>query len=186
MKIAGHILFLGVALLFLSACTTARTSLIDVRASIDPSSSERAYKAIVMTLLDKGFDLKMNDRELRVVTTEYKKYTSAGVWPPFDFYFQLKAVVRGDTPDGKYQIALTPKIKEQNRINASAFTEHTLILYSEKEQKEDYTVRSGGGKAMLDGQLLFLSIVQSIADALGLPADQFKQNVQKTEVHAGM
>lgn len=178
-------LLLGVAFVFLSACTTARTSLIDVKAIIDPSSSERAYKVIVMTLLDKGFDLKMNDRELRVVTTEYKKYTSAGVWPPFDFFIQVKGVVR-DTQDGKYSIALTPKIKEQNRINASAFTEHTLILYSEKEQKDDFTVGSGGGKAMLDGQLLFLSIVQSIADALGVPVDQFKQNVQPTQVHAGM
>ena len=35
---------------------------------------------------------------------------------------------------------------------------------------------------MLEGQLLFLSIVQAIADALGLPAEQFKQNVQRTEV----
>jgi hypothetical protein len=134
-----------------------------------------------MTLLDNGFDLKMNDRDLRVATTEYKKYASAGIWPPFDFYLQIKAIVR-DTPDGKYQIALTPKIKEQNRINASAFTEHALIIYSAKEQQEDYAIQSGGGKAMLEGQLLFLSIVQSIADALGLAVDQFKQNVQQTEV----
>lgn len=181
LKITKRLLSIGIVCLLLSACSATRTSLIEVKATIEPSSAEKAYKAIVMTLLDNGFDLKMNDRDLRVATTEYKKYTSAGVWPPFDFYLQLKAVVR-DTQNGKYQIALTPKIKEQNRINASAFTEHTLILYSEKEQKEDYATQSGGGKAMLDGQLLFLSIVQSIADALGLPVDQFKQNLQQTEV----
>ena len=84
-----------------------------------------------MALLDKGFDLKMNDRDLRVTTTEYKKFSSVSGWPPFDFYLPVKAVVR-DTPDGKYQIALTPKIKEQNRINASAFTEHSLIIYSDE------------------------------------------------------
>lgn len=184
-KITAQALFIGLVFLLLSACTTARTSLIDVRATIDPSSSEKAYKAIVMTLLDRGFDLKMNDRELRVVTTEYKKYSSAGVWPPFDFFLQVKAVVR-DTQDGKYSITLTPKIKEQNRINPSAFTEHELILYSEKEQREDFTVQSGGGKAMLEGQLLFLSLVQSIADSLGLQVSQFKQNVQQAEVLAGM
>ncbi len=176
-----QVLSVGIVCLILSACSATRTSLIDVKATIDPSSAEKAYKAIVMTFLDKGFDLKMNDRDLRVATTEYKKYTSVGGWPPFDFYLQLKAVVR-DTQDGKYQIALTPKIKEQNRINASAFTEHTLILYSEKEQKEDYAIQSGGGKAMLDGQLLFLSIVQAIADALGVPEAQFKQNLQQIEV----
>lgn len=181
LKITKQVLSIGIVCLLLGACSTTRTSLIDVKAVIEPPSADKAYKAIVMTFLDKGFDLKMNDRDLRVVTTEYKKYTSAGVWPPFDFYLQLKAVVR-DTQDGKYQIALTPKIKEQNRINASAFTEHTLILYSEKEQKQDYAIQSGGGKAMLEGQLLFLSIVQSIADALGFPVDQFKRNLQQTEV----
>ena len=181
LKAAKQVLSIGIVCLLLSACSATRTSLIDVKATIEPSSAEKAYKTIVMTLLDKGFDIKMNDRELRVVTTEYKKYASVSGWPPFDFYLQLKAVVR-DTQDGKYQIALTPKIKEQNRINASAFTEHPLILYSEKEQKEDYATHSGGGKAMLEGQLLFLSIVQSIADVLGLPVDQFRQNLQQIEV----
>jgi hypothetical protein len=181
LKVAKQALSIGIAFLFLSACTATRTSLIDVKATIEPSSSEKAYNAIVLALLDKGFDLKMNDRDLRVTTTEYKKYASAGVLPPFDFYLQVKAVVR-DTPDGKYQIALTPKIKEQNRLNASAFTEHALIIYSDKEQKEDYATHSGGGKAMLEGQLLFLSIVQAIADVLGLPAERFKQNLQQAEV----
>ena len=181
LKVAKQVLSIGIVFLLLSACTATRYSLIDVKATIEPSSSENAYKAIVLTLLDKGFDLKMNDRDLRVTTTEYKKYASAGVWPPFDFYLQIKAIVR-DTPDGKYQIALTPKIKEQNRINASAFTEHALIIYSAKEQQEDYAIQGGGGKAMLEGQLLFLGIVQAIADALGLPAEQFKQNVQQTKV----
>ena len=180
-KIAPQVFSIGIALLLLSACTATRTSLIEVKAIIEPSSSEKAYNGIVLALLDKGFDLKMNDRDLRVTTTEYKKYASAGVWPPFDFYLQVKAVVR-DTQDGKYQIALTPKIKEQNRLNSSAFTEHALIIYSDKEQKEDYATHSGGGKAMLEGQLLFLGIVQAIADVLGLPAEQFKQNLQQTEV----
>jgi hypothetical protein len=181
LNVAKQVLSVWIVFLLLNGCTATRTSLIDVKATIEPSSSEKAYNAIVMTLLDKGFDLKMHDKELRVVTTEYKKYTSVGGWPPFDFFLQLKAVVR-DTPNGKYQIALTPKIKEQNRINASAFTEQALIIYSDKEQKEDYATQGGAGEAMLKGQLLFLSIVQAIADALGLSADQFKQNLQQTEV----
>ena len=179
--IAKQVLSIGFAFFLLSACTATRTSLIDVKATIEPSKSEKAYDTIVMALLDRGFDLKMNDRSLRVATTEYKKFASAGVWPPFDFYLQMKAVVR-DTQDGKYQIALIPKIKEQNRINASAFTEQALIIYSDREQKQDYTTQSGAGKAMLEGQLLFLSVVQAIADALGVPADQFKQNLQQTKV----
>src|SRR5688572_14580434 len=102
----------------------------------------------------------MNDKDLRVTTTEYKKFASVSGWPPFDFYIQIKAVIR-DLSDGKYRIILTPKIKEQNRLNSTAFTERSLIIYSEKEQKEDYAIRSGPGKAMLEGQVLFLSIIQN-------------------------
>ena len=181
LKVPKQLLSIGILFLLLSACTATRNSLVDVKAIIEPSSSEKAYKAIVMTLLDKGFDLKMNDRDLRFATTEYKKFTSVGGFPPFDFYLQVKAVIR-DTPDGKYEIALTPKIKEQNRINSSAFTEHSLLIYSDKEQKEDYSTHSGRGEAMLEGQRLFLGIVQAVADALGLPAGQFKQNLQQIEV----
>lgn len=176
-----RVFFIGFTLLSLSACTATRTSLIDVRAAIEPTNSEKAQKAIAMALVDKGFELKIHDKDLRMTTTEYKKFAMVSGWPPFDFYFQVKAVVR-DTPDGRYAIALTPKIKEQNRINASAFTEHDLIMYSEQERKGDYVTQSGRGKAMLDGQLLFLSIVQSIADALGMPVEQFKHNVRQVEV----
>ena len=35
---------------------------------------------------------------------------------------------------------------------------------------------------MLEGQLLFLRIVQTIADVLALPAEQFKQNLQQAKV----
>ena len=35
---------------------------------------------------------------------------------------------------------------------------------------------------MLEGQVLFFSIVQTIADTLGLPAEQFKQSLQQTQV----
>ncbi len=181
LTVAKEVLSIGIALLLLSACTATRNSLIDVKATIDPSSSEKAYKAIVMALLDKGFDLKLNDRDLRVTITEYKKFSSVSGWPPFDFYLQVKSIVR-DTSDGKCQIILSPTIKEQNRINPSAFTEHSLIIYSDEEREKDYTVRSGGGKAMLEGQALFLGIVQAIADVLGLAEDQFKQNLQQTQV----
>jgi hypothetical protein len=169
------------AFLMLSGCTATRDALIDVQSSIEPSNADKAYKATVMVLLDKGFDLKMNDKDLRVTTTEYKKFASVSGWPPFDFYIQIKAVIR-DMSDGKYRIVLTPKIKEQNRLNSTAFTERSLIMYSEKEQKEDYAIHSGPGKAMLDGQMLFLSIVQNIADALNLPSEQFMRNLERIEV----
>ncbi len=71
-KVPKQVLSIGIACLLLSACTATRPSLIDVKATIEPSSSENAYNTIVLALLDKGFDLKMNDRILRFTTTEYK------------------------------------------------------------------------------------------------------------------
>lgn len=177
LKSVQQFLCVGVALLLLNGCVSTRNSLVDVRAVIDQSGSDKAYKAIVMTLLDKGFDVKMNDKDLRIVTTEYKKFYSVSGWPPFDFYLQVKGVVR-DTPDGQYEIVLSSKVKEQNRLNPSAFTERPLIVYS----PDDLARMTSGAQAMQEGQFLFLSIVQAVADSLGLPMGQFKQSLQQIEV----
>jgi hypothetical protein len=173
---------IGLMIVLMTGCMAQRNSLVDLRATVEPSVAENAHKTVVMVLLDKGFDLKLNDKDLRVTTTEYKKYASVSGFPPFDFYMQVKAIVR-TTPDGKSQITLLPKIKEQNRLNPNAFTEHSLIVYTAEEQKNDYMIQNGRGKAMLDGQMLFDSIVQTIAETLGLPKEEFKQTYERIEVY---
>lgn len=178
LKPVQQFLCAGVALLLLNGCVSTRNSLVDVKAIIDQSGSDRAYKAIMLALLDKGFDIKMNDKDLHVITTEYKKFSSVSGWPPFDFYLQIKAMVR-DTPEGKSEVALWPKVKEQNRLNPSAFTEHPLIVYSPDDRAN---LMTSSAQAMQEGQFLFLSIVQVVADSLGLPMGQFKQSLQQIEV----
>lgn len=178
LKTIRQFLCVGVALLLLNGCVSTRSSLVDVKATIDQSGSDRAYKAIMMALLDRGFDIKMTDKDLRVITTEYKKFSSVSGWPPFDFYLQIKAVVR-DTPEGKSDVTLWPKVREQNRLNPSAFTERPLIVYSSDDRAGPMT---SSAQAMQEGQFLFFSIVQVVADALGLPMGQFKQSLQQIEV----
>jgi hypothetical protein len=139
--------FTIMALLVLSGCSHVhRTTMVDVRAPINPEDSERAYKVIALAFLDKGFDIKTNDSDLRIITTEYKKYESEFVdgFYPFDFYLQVKAAVR-EVPGRGSEVSLWPKVKEQNRINSNAFTKHPLIVYSTRAGEytgQDRAIRS--------------------------------------------
>jgi hypothetical protein len=123
----------------------------------------------------------MNDRALHAISTEYKQVAHVSGWPPFDFYLRIKALI-SQNPDGTAQIAITPTVKEQNRLNSNAFTEHTLVLYSEAEQRDDYIVRSGRGQAMLEGQRQFLSLMHTISQSIGLSDAQFKQQLATAEL----
>ena len=165
----------------LSGCVATRSTLVDVRAPLPPTQIDTAYTAVVTALIDAGFDLKMNDRSVHAVSTEYKKFTDVSGWPPFDFYLRVKAHIR-QNPSGAYELAITPTIKEQNRLNANAFTEHTLVLYSETEQREDHTVKSGRGKAMLLGQQQFLALVQTITQSLGLTEEQLQRQIKTADL----
>lgn len=170
-----------IAVIFLQGCVTSatRSSVVDVRAPLDQSGKEQAYKALTLALLDNGFDLKMKDADLGLIMTEYRKFTAVDGWPPFDFYLQIKALVRD--AQGRPEIVITPKVKEQNRLNQNAFTEHALLRYSKEDTADDFhmTVRS---TAMLKGQTLFQSILQSMADALRVPVDSFQYTIQPIEV----
>ena len=163
-----------------NAVPTIRNAVIDVRAPITESESERAFKAITQALLDKGFDITIKDTELRIITTEYKKFESVSGPPPLDFYLQVKAVVR-DVPGHGGEISLWPKVKEQNRLDHNTSTEHPLIQYSSEELANtfDMTDRS---QAMQKGHVLFQSLVQAIADTLGAAPGSFKQTMDKIAV----
>lgn len=175
--------FLAVILccMLLSGCVATRSTLIDVRAPLQPTQIDTAYNAVVTALLNAGFDLKISDHAVHAVATEYRKYTDVSGWPPFDFYLRVKAHIRQDS-SGAYELAITPTIKEQNRLNANAFTEHTLVLYSEAEQRDDHTVKSGRGQAMLLGQQQFLALLQTIAQSLSLTDDQLRRQVKVVDL----
>ncbi len=54
-------LIMLLAVLLTGCIPSIRHAVVDVRASVDQSVADRAYKALTLTLLDKGFDLKMKD-----------------------------------------------------------------------------------------------------------------------------
>jgi hypothetical protein len=172
----------AVAVLLLSGCVSSiRTSTIDVRATIDQSGSDRAYHALALALIDHGFDLKIKDSAMRLVTTEPKKYDSVSGWPPFDFYLSITALVRDMPGSDRAELTLRPKIREQNRMNASAFTEHPLFVYSPEEAATPMG-RTSRAEAMQKGYVMFRSVLQSIAAALGVSADSFRSTTERVEV----
>lgn len=169
-------------LLILSGCVSSvRHSVVDVRAPLEQSESDRVYRALALTLLDQGFELKHNDAALRLITTEPKKYESVSGWPPFDFYLSMTALVRNVPGGSGAELTLRPKIREQNRINANAFTEHPLYVYSPEEAATPMGSISRA-EAMQKGHRLFQAILAALAHALGVSENSFIFSMQDITV----
>ncbi len=164
---------------FFVGCGGPQMTLLDVKATTDKLTSEKAYNVVTTVLVDKGFDVKIANKDIGLITTEYKKYGAVESYgnPPFDFYLQVKAQIK-NRPDGKLQIVLTPLVKEANRLNAAAFTERALVFLSTEEQKGYLNAVK---ETNLKGQLMFLNIAQGIAEACGIGMEQLEYNKQLSD-----
>src|ERR1035438_14685 len=90
----------------LLGCGGPATILLDVKATSDKLTSDKAYNAVTAVLVDKGFDIKFSNKDVGLITTEYKKWGELDGTPPFDFYLQIKIQIK-NRPDGKLQITMT-------------------------------------------------------------------------------
>jgi hypothetical protein len=134
---------------------------------------------LISVFVDHGFDVKMTNTDAGIVTTEYKKFASAGDDPPFDYYMQIRARIR--TADGATLIQLTPIVKEQNRGNSAAFTEHDLEYFTgAAENIADVTSMDPQTGWRRRSQTVFMSIVTDTARMFGLNVDDVIQRVTKT------
>ena len=157
-------------------CSTTMTTLLDVTATSDKITSDKAYNTITSILVDKGLDIKVANKDIGLITTEYKKFGSVESYgnPPFDYFLQIKAQIK-NRPNGKLQIVLTPLVKDVNRLNSGAFTEHELYFLTDEQQKGNLDAPR---QTVLKGQLLFMNVVQGVAEALGLGMEQLQYNKQ--------
>jgi len=174
----GKVLILGVLLIFTSSCVQTRYAVLDIKGASDKVKKEEAYNRITMILIDKGFDIKMGNKDLGLITTEYKQFASYDGTPPFDFYLQIKTTLR-DRADGKLQVVMTPIVKDQNRLNSAAFNEHSLIGYSEQDQQRVFSRKE---KAYVKGFQLFFNVVTSVGELFGLGIEQFERNLQQVQI----
>jgi hypothetical protein len=144
-----------------------------------------AFKKITGILVDKGFDIKTSNQDAGIVTTEYKKFASHGTSPPFDYYLQIKATMR-QAPDGQLVVRLVPLVKEQNRLNAAAFTEHELSYYTGDPGNIRLISSQQPGGWRVVGQTMFMNVVTDVSEVAGVSVQEVQQNVTTTPANAFM
>jgi len=138
--------------------------LLDVTAKTTKLSLPQSYNAVTSVLIDKGFDIKMANKDIGLITTEYKRFASVEGSPPFDLYLKIKITIRQGN-DGKVHIKLIPKSKDVNRLNSAAWTEHELYVLTE-EQQSGYL--NAVQSAFQSGQIMFMNVVSGVAEVTGL------------------
>ena len=151
---SSALLGLTALLLTIAGCGGTRKALLDVTATPPTLGADEAYQKVTAILIDKNFDIKQGQKDLGLLTTEYKQFGSSGGTPPFDFYLQIRTTVK-TRPDGKLVIKMVPAVKQQNRMNAAAFTEETLRYFDEKTVAKPIWLDSTD-QVRLKGQLLFI------------------------------
>lgn len=142
-----------------------------------------AFNKVTGILVDRGFDIKTENKDAGVVTTEFKKFASQGDSPPFDYYLQIKMTIR-QAPDGKTVVRMTPIVKEQNRLNAAAYTEHELEYYTGDPHNLAFieSMRPGGWR--VQGQTIYMNVVSDVADAGGISVEDTEKNITTTTADA--
>lgn len=174
-----------VVLLFVAACSLPVTR-VDVQ-SFELNKKgiqvEQAMTKLTGVLVDRGFDIKLTNKDAGLITTEYKKFASTGTNPPFDMYLQVKGRVK--IVESNTNIALVPMIKEQNRLNAAAYSEHELSYYTGDPNNVRMigSMQEGVGWRVL-GQLLFMNVVHDTAEQFGLKDENIVQKVTNTPDNA--
>lgn len=171
----------------LVACASTPVTRVNVQ-SYEVKKQGMAPNAAVTQLLgvlvDRGFDVKMTNAESGIVTTEYKKFATIGNNPPFDFYMQIRSRVRAAN-DG-VTVSLTPTIREQNRGNPAAFTEHELEYFEgDPENVAEIASMQVASGWRVRARTLFMNVVQETAAALGVSAETVVENAERTGADAG-
>lgn len=142
-----------------------------------------AIPKLISVFVDRGFDVKMTNVDAGIVTTEYKKFASAGSEPPFDYYMQIRAKI--SALKGVTSIQLTPVLKEQNRMNAAAFTEHELEYFTGlADDLADVTSMNAQTGWRSRSQIVFTNVVSDAAQAFGLNFDDVIQHVTTAPANA--
>ena len=169
--------------LALGGCASLNVDKQTVQSFEIPSAKlkgDAAIGALTAIFVERGFDIKVSNKEGGIVSTEYKKFASVGGSPPFDYYLQIRATVR-EGAGGQAVVRLSPLVKEQNRANSAAFTEHELHYYEGTPQAVRMADKGGW---VSSGQTLFMNVVSDVSSRAGVPLDSVKKNISTTKANA--
>lgn len=175
----GFLVF--IILVSLIACSTATVTRVTVHSFDIQKKNGRVGNVvdkIVEVLISRGFDIKIVNKDIGLITTEYKKFASSGDNPPFDYYMQLKIKVN-ELNNGFIAISTSPIVKAQNRLNAAAFTENELTYYVGDKVEQIASMTPQVGWQHL-GMTLFMNIMSDICQVFGVSTDQIIENTTKT------
>lgn len=174
-----------ILVMLLAACSMPVTRVDVQNFSVETKGikEEKALNILTNVLVDNNFDIKMTNKDAGIITTEFKKYASLEQNPPFDYFMQIKGKIK--TNKKVSSVELTPIIREQNRLNAAAYTEHMLGYYVGDPQNVSLirSMRTETGWRSL-AQTIFINVVDGTAKAFGVKFEDVIQNVTKTEANA--
>jgi hypothetical protein len=175
-KIVPFSILVSLYAVFFTGCAINYKTVVD--AQLVPSKNqEKLYDLATSTLIRQGFELRLADKDVGFIITEYKKYGQAGNNSPFDFYLQI--IVRLKQIDGKSVIILEPKERIVNRFNSAAFTEINTVFFNDTKDTKDTKDKNSHRLNFVvrkPGFLLFTDVVKAIAADFGTSRDQIKLN----------
>ena len=184
-RIITAITLVWTSVLLLTSCS-APVTFVEVQsyqATSNRISVAKAFNAITMILVDRGYDIKASNKDAGLITTEYKQFAAIGGSPPFDMLLQIKVTIR-ERSAGEVSVKLIPIVKEQNRVNAAAYTEHELSYYTGESKNLRFidSMKEGGWR--VKAQTMFMNVVTDVGETLGIPIDDMKQNITETPKNA--
>lgn len=172
-KIVPFYILISLSAVFFTGCAINYKTIVD--AQLVPSKNkEKLYDMVTSTLVRQGFEIRLADKDVGFIITEYKKYGPAGDNSPFDFYLQI--IARLKKIDDKSVIILEPKEKQVNRFNSAAFKDINTIYFSDTNDTNDKNSRRLNFVVRKPGFLLFSNVVKAIAAEFGTSMDEIKLN----------
>jgi hypothetical protein len=169
-KIVPFSILVSLCAVFFTGCAINYKTIVD--AQLVPSKNqEKLYDLVTSTLIRQGFEIRLADKDVGFIITEYKKYGQAGNNSPFDLYLQI--IVRLKQIEGQSVIILEPKEKQVNRFNSAAFTEINTVFFNDTNDKNSHRLNFVVRKP---GFLLFTDVVKAVAADFGASMDQIKLN----------
>lgn len=172
-KLVPFSILVSLYAIFFTGCAMNYKTVVDAQ-FVPSQNQEKLYDLVTSTLIRQGFELRLADKDVGFIITEYKKYGQAGNNSPFDFYLQI--IVRLKQIDGQSVIILEPKERSVNRFNSAAFTEINTVFFNDTNDKKDKNSHRLNFVVRKPGFLLFTDVVKAMAADFGTSMDQIKLN----------
>ena len=130
----GAILIASAFLTLVVSCSTTVMTTRYASATIDPTAESKVFDSFVYVLAEKGFAVKLANKELGIITTEWRDFHSSGdtallifTGSTYNTYLMMQVSIKNDS------YAITPQIR---RTQSKGFGESSSSIQY-PDQKSD-------------------------------------------------